>query len=230
MVQSVAAPNPGFQMVVAYENSRGIGLKGGMPWKLPKDMAYFKSLTSSVRTAGKQNAVVMGRTTWESIPAKFRPLKGRMNIVISRCGIYRSVNPWPQAVHSCRDGVQVYDVCRTMPQSEPIATTEGSSGDGPDAVAGDLDSALRMAYDADSVEQVFVIGGASVYSLAIQHSECMALHVTQIQSSIECDTFFPEHPASFKLWSQGHSMRAGDHSIQFKCYVRSACLLQIPCL
>jgi dihydrofolate reductase len=92
MVQSVAgaeagaAPPRGFQMVVAYEISRGIGLKGDMPWKLTKDMTYFKSLTSSVRTAGKQNAVVMGRTTWDSIPAKFRPLKGRLNIVLSRCG------------------------------------------------------------------------------------------------------------------------------------------------
>jgi hypothetical protein len=85
MVQSAAAvPKRSFQMVVAYENSRGIGLQGDMPWKLPKDMAYFKHLTTSVKAAGKHNAVVMGRTTWESIPAKFRPLKGRMNIVISR--------------------------------------------------------------------------------------------------------------------------------------------------
>lgn len=90
MVQSVPAPKRGFQMVVAYENSRGIGLRGDMPWKLPKDMAYFKTLTSSVKNSGKQNAVVMGRTTWESIPAKFRPLKGRMNIVISRCSICHS--------------------------------------------------------------------------------------------------------------------------------------------
>jgi dihydrofolate reductase len=92
MVQSVAgaAPKRGFHLVVAYELSRGIGLNGDMPWKLPEDMAYFKSLTSSVKTVGKQNAVIMGRATWDSIPAKFRPLKGRLNIVLSRCGNYES--------------------------------------------------------------------------------------------------------------------------------------------
>lgn len=57
---------------------------GTLPWQLPGDMAYFKELTSRTADPAKQNAVVMGRKTWESIPAKFRPLRGRLNVVLTR--------------------------------------------------------------------------------------------------------------------------------------------------
>jgi len=70
--------------VVATERSRGIGKDGGLPWKLPGDMAYFKALTSTTRDGKRVNAVVMGRKTWDSIPDKFRPLPGRLNVVLSR--------------------------------------------------------------------------------------------------------------------------------------------------
>ena len=73
-----------FQLVVAAAKNMGIGKEGGLPWSLPGDMAYFKDLTSRTRDAAKQNAVIMGRRTWESIPAKFRPLKGRINVVLTR--------------------------------------------------------------------------------------------------------------------------------------------------
>ena len=33
---------------------------------------------------GKQNAVIMGRKTWESIPEKYRPLPHRLNIMLSK--------------------------------------------------------------------------------------------------------------------------------------------------
>ena len=44
-----------------------------------QDMAHFKRVTMAVESDGKQNAVVMGRKTWESIPQRFRPLPGRLN-------------------------------------------------------------------------------------------------------------------------------------------------------
>ena len=47
-------------------------------------MAHFKEVTSTSPSPGMTNAVIMGRKTWESIPPKFRPLPGRINIILSR--------------------------------------------------------------------------------------------------------------------------------------------------
>jgi dihydrofolate reductase len=74
-----------FAIIVAVDAELGIGLAGGLPWKLPGDMAYFKRLTIEAPD-GLRNAVIMGRKTYESIPVRFRPLAQRLNIVLTRSG------------------------------------------------------------------------------------------------------------------------------------------------
>lgn len=79
-------------ILAATARDMGIGLNGTLPWTgLKKEMAYFARVTKRVSQsaganggAGAVNAVIMGRKTWESIPPRFRPLKGRVNVVISR--------------------------------------------------------------------------------------------------------------------------------------------------
>ncbi|KWX22749.1 dihydrofolate reductase [Mycolicibacterium wolinskyi] len=60
-----------------------IGRDNGIPWRLPEDQARFKELTLG-------HTVVMGRLTWESLPAKVRPLPGRRNVVVTRDAAYRA--------------------------------------------------------------------------------------------------------------------------------------------
>lgn len=60
-------------MIVAQSTNRVIGIENELPWRLPKDLQYFKRVT-----LGKP--VIMGRKTYESIG---RPLPERANIVIS---------------------------------------------------------------------------------------------------------------------------------------------------
>ncbi|HYO36999.1 MAG TPA: dihydrofolate reductase [Geodermatophilus sp.] len=61
----------------AQAHDRVIGADGRLPWHLPEDLRLFKE-----RTTG--GTVVMGRRTWESLPARNRPLPGRRNVVLSR--------------------------------------------------------------------------------------------------------------------------------------------------
>jgi dihydrofolate reductase len=68
---------PTIAAIVAMDEGRVIGKDGALPWHLPEDLAHFKSKTSG-------HFVLMGRKTWDSLPSKFRPLPGRVNIVMSR--------------------------------------------------------------------------------------------------------------------------------------------------
>lgn len=64
-------------LIWAQSSSGVIGRDGGIPWRLPEDLARFKQLTMG-------HTVLMGRRTWESLPPRFRPLPGRRNVVLSR--------------------------------------------------------------------------------------------------------------------------------------------------
>ena len=79
-------------LIVAATKANGIGQNGNLPWRLPKEMSYFAKVTSHA-PEGKQNRVIMGRKTWESIPAKFRPLRDRLNVVLSRQADFKQCVP-----------------------------------------------------------------------------------------------------------------------------------------
>jgi dihydrofolate reductase len=64
-------------LIFARASNGVIGRNNALPWHLPEDLAHFKS-----RTLGCP--VIMGRKTWDSLPPRFRPLPGRLNIVVTR--------------------------------------------------------------------------------------------------------------------------------------------------
>lgn len=73
-----------FSLIIALDNENGIWKNNDLAWSIPEDMKHFKDITTKTEDPKKQNAVVMGRKTWESIPKKYRPLKNRYNCILSR--------------------------------------------------------------------------------------------------------------------------------------------------
>ncbi len=61
-------------LIWAQDEHGGIGKNGKLPWHISEDLKNFKKLTSG-------SAILMGRTTWESLP--IRPLPKSRNILLS---------------------------------------------------------------------------------------------------------------------------------------------------
>ncbi len=114
-------------LIVAMDRNRVIGRNGRLPWHFPDDMKWFRR-----QTMGKP--VIMGRKTYESIPARFRPLPGRHNIVVTRNRLYQAEGA--AVVHTAADalaaageapelmvigGVQLY--ARLLPQADRLYLT-----------------------------------------------------------------------------------------------------------
>ena len=63
-------------LIAAASENNVIGKDGKLPWSLPDDLRHFHDLTLG-------HPVIMGRKTYESIPHDRRPLRDRLNIILT---------------------------------------------------------------------------------------------------------------------------------------------------
>ena len=70
-------------LIAAVARNGVIGRGDALPWQLPEDQRHFRRVTMGA-------PVIMGRKTWDSLPARFRPLPGRRNIVVTRNPAWRA--------------------------------------------------------------------------------------------------------------------------------------------
>lgn len=120
----------------------GIGKDNQLLFRIDTDMKNFRNMT-------KNNIVVMGRKTFESLPFR-KPLKDRLNIIMTRD----------------------YDFY-----------VDG-------AIIVHNDGELRTELAKHPKDEVFIIGGESIYNQYID--ECTDAWVTKVRSVEEVDTYFPD--------------------------------------
>lgn len=102
-----------FSMIVACDKNHGIGRNNDLPWHLPTDMKYFRSTTASPKGENVgQNAVIMGRRTYESLPIDKRPLPRRLNVVLSRNADYHADEGVliAESLENALDMLDTYDI------------------------------------------------------------------------------------------------------------------------
>ncbi|QKX59140.1 uncharacterized protein TRUGW13939_06272 [Talaromyces rugulosus] len=174
----------------------GIGKNGTLPWpRIKSDMNFFARVTTRSPET-KLNAMIMGRKTYYSVPKSLRPLKDRLNVVVTR-----------DATGSVKDEVEK-DVAR---QKEKDAEKGGDKKlPQRDAlVSGGLEdalTALAQRSTGDDVENVFVIGGGEIYASSLRLSGAFGAGLRILMTRVvkkqiasgekddgefDCDTFFP---------------------------------------
>ena len=185
----VAATVPGY----------GIGKGGALPWPMLKgEMGFFARVTKRVDPAHATegfrvaNAVIMGRKTWDSIPERFRPLKGRVNVVVS--------SSMQQA--SERDDVLLEGpyVRSSLEDALKLLAGQQSSDDG---------QQQKLPSDVN-ISRHFVIGGSSLYEEALKLNSCDRLLLTKIRKPFDCDVFFPTDPEADSAIQAGWRQRTTD--------------------
>lgn len=119
-------------LIVAMGKNGEIGYNNDLLWHLPRDMKFFKETTTG-------HVVVMGRKNWDSIPERFRPLKDRENVILTRNADFKlsdaiTFTSFKEVVDKYFDkedtrtcfiigGAQIYDLALTSNKIEELFIT-----------------------------------------------------------------------------------------------------------
>lgn len=186
------------KIIVAMTDKNGIGYQGRLPWRIKADMDFFRDKTTAVTIPGRKNAVIMGRKTWDSIPARFRPLADRENIVLSRK---------PEAIHTSAPNVFFVHNFKAVLNSMELRQMPAVPCIAP-----------------QTIESTFVIGGAEIYREALASPLCDELYVTRVRradgAEIKCDVFMDDIPDTFERVECSEKQREGDFEFVFETYHR----------
>jgi dihydrofolate reductase len=143
------------KLIVCCDSNYGIGYENTLPWNVPKDMKLFRKKT----IGNKNNCVIMGKNTYESIPKKYFPFSSRYNCILS----------------SSLTEVHFPNTCICQNKDELFQFIENSK-----------------------FEEYWIIGGNMIYDLLLQSNKVDEIHMSMLDTSYTCDTWFPsEHLDSF---------------------------------
>ena len=143
------------EAIYATDINNGLSKDGIIPWKSKKDMSFFMNKT-------KNNVVIMGRNTYFSLPHNVRPLKNRLNIVLTEKP--EQYNNEDSTV-IFTNNAKIYSLI--LNNREKYI---------------DIYPALSSDFN------IYIIGGKIIYEQFIPL--CDKVWVTRIKKDYECDLFF----------------------------------------
>lgn len=147
------------EAIYAIDIANGLSKNGIIPWKSKKDLTFFMNKT-------KHNVVIMGKSTYFSLPIKNRPLKNRLNIVLTN-------NP------------ELYYNELYTHASNVIFTSDKNIYD---SILNDREKYCNKYKVLHENFKIFFIGGKTIYEQFIPL--CEKIWVTKIKNNYDCDLVF----------------------------------------
>ena len=106
--------NNNYNLIVALCKNGGIGIDGKLPWSIKEDMQYFTKQTKG----NGNNAVIMGKNTWLSLPNKYLP--GRDNFIISSRMVIDEIMADGHRLKTFKNLEKVYEFCNSKKYDNTI--------------------------------------------------------------------------------------------------------------
>jgi dihydrofolate reductase len=160
----------------------------------------------------------MGRKTWESIPPKFRPLRNRLNVVLSRSQASRDELKGTEGVQCAESLGEAVEMLRQQ-------------------FSGTSKTDLGTRTQDPGIARAFVIGGAEAYRAALALPETDTVLLTRVHGDWDCDTFFPVNLDKDSTWQRASlselkewtgeedipegTIREGDVEFEYRLYSRN---------
>jgi dihydrofolate reductase len=146
------------EAIYAIDSNYGLSKEGKIAWESKKDMLFFKNKTIN-------NIVIMGKNTYFSLPKKHRPLKNRLNIVLTN-------NPEKYS----HETINLQNII--FVKNDKIYQV----------IFNDRKKYLRLYPFLTSEFKIYIIGGKDIYEQFIPLCKCVWM--TKLKSSYSCDLFF----------------------------------------
>jgi dihydrofolate reductase len=175
------------ESIYAVDSNNGLSKNGTIPWKSKSDMEFFMHKTIN-------NVVIMGKNTFFSIPKEHRPLKNRLNIVLTNDyklwgDIYEDNDDFNNNV-IITDNSNIY---------QDILNNRNKYNE--------IHSCLKKDFS------VFIIGGKSIYNQFIPL--CNKVWVTYIKHDYNCDLFMEydySNEYTFKIYKEDDELKIVEYT------------------
>lgn len=143
-----------YHLILLRDQANIIGVGENLSYRIPEDLKSFQKITQTSES-NQQNAVIMGRLTWESLPDKSRPLPGRLNVILSRS----------------QEHFSDLRKLECEPESQLL-------------VRSNLPSVITELQLREDIDQIFIIGGGQIYEQALQLNDIDKIYITQVDFNL----------------------------------------------